>query len=95
MVSVRGSRPAMRLALAVVDHHGEDVVERLAVLLLQMRVGDGEQQQRVAPARADTAPRRARHKSSANSTTPTPASAHSTGQDTKGMNSIDQLMAPY
>ena len=35
------------------------------------------------------------NKSSPNSTTPTPASAQSTGQDTKGMNSIDQLMAPY
>ena len=40
------------LALAVVDDHGEDVVERLAVLLLQMRIGDGEQEQRIAQARA-------------------------------------------
>ena len=31
-----------RLALAVVDDDGEDVAERLAVLLLQLRVGDGQ-----------------------------------------------------
>ena len=37
-----------RLALAVVEHHGDDVAERLAVLLLELGIGDGEQQQRVA-----------------------------------------------
>ena len=47
------------LALAVVDHHGEHVVERLAVLLLQLRIGEGEQQQRVAQQPEDSAAPRA------------------------------------
>ncbi len=47
------------LALAVVDHHGEHVVERLAVLLLQLRIGDGEQEQRVAQQPEDRAAARA------------------------------------
>ena len=47
------------LALAVVDHHGEDVVERLAVLLLEVRIGDGQQQQSKAQRAQDRATARA------------------------------------
>src|SRR3990170_1781168 len=39
------------------------------------------------------APRRERQKRSASNTAPIAASAHSTGQGTKGRNSTDQLMA--
>ena len=61
LAQLGGARGAAgdRLALAVVDHHGEHVVERLAVLLLQLRIGDGEQQQRVAQQPEDGAAARA------------------------------------
>ena len=47
LVGARGAS-GDRLALAVVDHDRKHVVQRLAILLLQMRVGDGEQEEREA-----------------------------------------------
>ena len=48
IASVRSVRPAMAWLWLSSTHDGDHVVERLALLLLQLRIGDGEQQQRVA-----------------------------------------------